>query len=97
MERALSKNIYAKSRQSGKGQDSRYLTRFSLLRSGCRLAKEEVDEGAENKTNSLKEDFKDQAYWFQKPIKKLIDVGHALGHPIEDGLEDVQGFDIPIR
>jgi len=58
---------------------------------------EEIDDGPYNKSDTLEESLNDKNYRGQNPVKKLVDIGHALGHPIEDGLKDMQGLEVSIN
>ena len=58
---------------------------------------EEIDDGPDNKSDAPEESLNDKNYRGQNPVKKLVDIGHALGHPIEDGLKNMQRLDVSVN
>jgi len=58
---------------------------------------EETDDRSNNKGHAPDETLDYQNHGDQDPIKKLIHIGHALGYPIEDGLEDMQRLEVSIN
>ena len=58
---------------------------------------EEIDDGPDNKSNTSEESLNNKNHRGQNPVHKRVDKGHALGHPIEDGLKDMQWLEVSIN
>jgi hypothetical protein len=58
---------------------------------------EEIDDGPDNKSNTPEESLNDKNHRGQNPVQKFVDMGHARGHPTEDGLKDMQRLEVSVN